>query len=954
MSFNSLETINFSRKQSKMKTKSILQTFLLSLLLGVWGSFSIDTNAQGCSFEDAYDSPYIQEIVESDTAFPTGFGGCFFTQQYILFEYDGEAYVRTVAGYNSLNQETGVGCPAPDIADIFYDCDGNYICGFGFTGPPADPDFCNALIAASAYGTVIWAVDGATTEPAVQKRGFYTYTACIGEVLDIPIHQGGPGLAQPDPPCINDGTFTFTGEVSGSAANGVLSITVDGPGVVVYDFGVGNGTGCVGKWTITIEYDANCTDVCVVDDPFSVPFIQDIVNDNNSCFAYSEIVELEYEGETYFRVEQIIAPTYSPETCPAPDIVNTAYYNCEGNYICGFGFTGSPADPTLCDALVAATPSGTVIWENDFGTGSPVSSAPIFLNNAWLSNVVSEANCSNETVTVYQSGNYEFFYVEDAIGSNLYFQDGTFYCSASPNFDCLGAYGLTTVVDTWTCGDTGNSEMPCGVEDPLTLDFMQIVLGYNDIWVEGTPHCLYLVEIVQFELDGFTFLRRRIESNVNGVSSSGMPCEPYTDYTFYDCVGNEFCSFGDNASEELCADLLAASASGTVIWSYDPSNAPIPNPEPTSPIFTEYAWLTTNNLVNPNNCNGETVMVYSSGIYDFIYIENSSGASLYFQDGTFYCQDAPNFSCVEAYGLNTVSAEWTCGNTPETPNPSESDPVFEEYDWLNNLVNEEDCSNESVSVYTTGTYEFIYIETDAGATLYFEDGTYYCADAPNFSCVAAYGLTSMVSSWTCGESGEENGNEPDFGNYTWLNNVINENDCDANTSVTVYTSGIYSFIHVESVDGSGVLYFQDGTFYCEDASNFSCVSAYSLTEMNSQVLWTCDLGKQGNDGQIPIIEAITAQTNQAGFRLFPNPTTGKVFLELENATESSITESERIDSEQIITVYDLNGRTIKQISLVPDAFNTRIEMDLTDFSTGIYIVELKTSFASTVKRLVIE
>lgn len=642
MSFNSLETINFSRKQSKMKTKSILQTFLLSLLLGVWGSFSIDTNAQGCSFEDAYDSPYIQEIVESDTAFPTGFGGCFFTQQYILFEYDGEAYVRTVAGYNSLNQETGVGCPAPDIADIFYDCDGNYICGFGFTGPPADPDFCNALIAASAYGTVIWAVDGATTEPAVQKRGFYTYTACIGEVLDIPIHQGGPGLAQPDPPCINDGTFTFTGEVSGSVANGVLSITVDGPGVVVYDFGVGNGTGCVGKWTITIEYDSNCTDVCVVDDPFSVPFIQDIVNDNNPCFAYSEIVELEYEGETYFRVEQIIAPTYSPETCPVPEIVPAAYYDCEGNYICEFT---SPTNPSLCDALVPATPSGTVIWENDFGTGPPVSSAPIFLNNPWLANLVNETDCTEEeTITVYESGGNEYFYVKTAEGGSLYI-NGIFFCVDSPGVNCVNSNNLTNLIDSWTCGETNTPGMPCGVEAPLTLDFMQPWFTFNDTASNGT--CLYMPEIVMFELEGYIFFRRLTVTDSNILTPDGGNCEDSEQYLFFDCIGNEFCAPWGNDSEELCDDLWTASQSGTVIYSYTPGTDPTPNPKTIEltallegPYNTNTGLMETNllnsnllPLIQPYNTapwdyyGGEIVSNFPSNVVDWVLVEAREGVA---------------------------------------------------------------------------------------------------------------------------------------------------------------------------------------------------------------------------------------------------------------------------------------------------------------------------------------
>lgn len=82
-----------------------------------------------------------------------------------------------------------------------------------------------------------------------------------------------------------------------------------------------------------------------------------------------------------------------------------------------------------------------------------------------------------------------------------------------------------------------------------------------------------------------------------------------------------------------------------------------------------------------------------------------------------------------------------------------------------------------------------------------------------------------------------------FEEYPWLNDLIDTEDCCQNQTVTAYQSGIFTFIYIERGEAcqskGNELYFQNGTFYCADASNYDCRIAYNLTEGNATRLWDC-------------------------------------------------------------------------------------------------------------------
>ena len=86
---------------------------------------------------------------------------------------------------------------------------------------------------------------------------------------------------------------------------------------------------------------------------------------------------------------------------------------------------------------------------------------PDFEEFLWLYDLVSTENCCDNTrVIAYYSGIYTYLFIEadDSCSdqsSQLYFQDGTFYCTEANGMDCRGAYELSAERSRvlWNCAN---------------------------------------------------------------------------------------------------------------------------------------------------------------------------------------------------------------------------------------------------------------------------------------------------------------------------------------------------------------------------------------------------------------------------------------------------------------------------------------------------------------------
>lgn len=148
-----------------------------------------------------------------------------------------------------------------------------------------------------------------------------------------------------------------------------------------------------------------------------------------------------------------------------------------------------------------------------------------------------------------------------------------------------------------------------------------------------------------------------------------------------------------------------------------------------------------------------------NGLYFFIRLADGRVLDPYFANGIdFVPQDGQevNFDYVVAdfatpCSIAEAAVLLTC--------VEEADPgiiviadgdVFFNFPWLAQLINPDGCNGEKVSVYQSGIFQFVYVEFNNEAVLYFEDGTRYCMDAANYDCRALYNLGAPINTWTCG------------------------------------------------------------------------------------------------------------------------------------------------------------------------------------------------------------
>lgn len=213
----------------------------------------------------------------------------------------------------------------------------------------------------------------------------------------------------------------------------------------------------------------------------------------------------------------------------------------------------------------------------------------IFVDYPVLLNFVSPTTCTDETITVYKSGAYTYFYIETATSGQLYNIAGRAYCTTGLGLICTEAYAITELLATYTCPNK-----------PTILD--------ND--------------------------QDAVLSDIDPDDSD--PCVP-------------------NTINIACTSIDTLS------------------------IFTVYPFLY--DLIDVTNCTNEKITTYLFNGYPYIFIESDNSSILYNENGTRYCTDGQDLICTEAYTVDEILKEWSCGDTvPLRPIDQDQDGTYTDID----------------------------------------------------------------------------------------------------------------------------------------------------------------------------------------------------------------------------------------------------------------------------------
>ena len=541
---------------------------------------------------------------------------------------------------------------------------------------------------------------------------------------------------------------------------------------------------------------------------------------------------------------------------------------------------------------------------------------PIFEEFPWLIPIVTPESCEGDKITVYKSGIFRYLLVENEVGSILYFESGSAWCTNSPGLNCVDAYNLVEVVDSWTCSN----------QPDIDAD------------EDGTP-----AETDPDDMDPCVPDETVSVCNPDGGDNEENN-QIFIDYPWLiPIVTPESCE-GDKITvykSGIFRYLLVENEAGSILY-----------------FENGLVWCTNGNGI-------DCITAYRLTEVETVWDCSNIPVVDEDQDGTLANIDPDDTDpCVPD---ETVSV---CN--PDGGDNEENDQIFTDYPWLGPIVNPESCEEAKVTVYRFGSFNYLLVEKENSTILYLETGDPWCTNGLNVDCVEAYRLEEIVDSWNCTNQpvidedldgtpddtdpddtdpcipddtvaacNSDGGNEMDdqiFMDYPWLEPIVNPEACDGKR-VTVYRFGSFNYLLVEK-ENSTILYLETGDPWCTNGLDVDCVEAYRLEDIVAT--WECKQGQKANNRTnfAPSINEVKER-----LRVYPNPTSdGLVNIEL----------PKKVSKEQIITVYDIRGKLIQQKIIPANYMPSTLQLDLLAKDKGIYLVQWKSAELLITERIILQ
>jgi hypothetical protein len=188
--------------------------------------------------------------------------------------------------------------------------------------------------------------------------------------------------------------------------------------------------------------------------------------------------------------------------------------------------------------------------------------------------------------------------------------------------------------------------------------------------------------------------------------------------------------------------------------------------------------------------------------------------------------------------------------------------------------------------------------------------------------------------------------DPLLNKYPWLLTTVDTRNCDG-TKISEYDFGGYSFILVESPTQS-IIYYETGSLHCTSSPQFDCRPFYGIANKQAALTYTCSNIINGKDSQkelalkAPKTQAVLKNKDITQVVVSPNPVEDNLIVDISGAKAAGQ-----------LTVYDIYGRSLLSRSVEkPDTDHNFLNLDLTNYHSGIYMVEWRSRGFSIVKKVI--
>lgn len=434
----------------------------------------------------------------------------------------------------------------------------------------------------------------------------------------------------------------------------------------------------------------------------------------------------------------------------------------------------------------------------------------------------------------------------------------------------------------------------------------------------------------------------RVEYNQNGfdyIYAFRTSCDTESVSSFYDCYGERVSvgTLGDVDYETLnynscTVPVDCANYTGTFFFTTCDTGE--------SYYFIETEDGTVYDPYFPDSLDID----FSEGTvvnFDFIPTEFSTPCSV--ADG-----GAIWFTCIE---YNTDVGGGNVGSE-----------IFENYPFLKDLVDPNNCTTEKIDVYDRGGYAFINIEYANGEIdFYLSTGTFYCSTRGDFICTELYNLadSDITTSWDCGgsvvviEPDPDPDPEPDPSCSSDVGALYTSSR--SSTSVYLYTpqpnGAIPNQFRYRAVGSMDWTLTDVSDLYYKTAENLRAGVEYEFQVRNecSAGIWSAYTvsynftisGTMANAKQIlPALSKfeISNLAIEDVMKIYPNPAINNI----------QITGFSQAENEVKLTISDIIGNVI--VNKWYDAQNASINVEIGDLPSGIYLAELQQGNKRIIKK----